>query len=142
MALDKAKNWLDLMNLKYQVLNNNIVLLYDIEGIRFAVNINSIGSWIQIAALIVHIDDVPKEKREELLIDLLKQNWELNDVTYSLNPKGSIFSENDILVDSNYENFKSEFGAVVYGVTHFFSKIGPKYGLTKPSDELWIGKKD
>jgi hypothetical protein len=133
MALERVKNWLDQMNLKFKVLHDNIVILYDVEGVRFAVIINVMGNWIQIAASMVHADDVPKERREELLAALLKQNWELKDVTYSIDPKGSIFSQNDIPLDSNFENFKSEFGAVVYGVTHFFNEIGPKYGLKKPS---------
>ncbi|MFX0050677.1 MAG: YbjN domain-containing protein [Candidatus Hodarchaeota archaeon] len=133
MTLEKVKDWLEKMELKFKVLHDNIVILYDVEGIRFAVIINIMGNWIQIAASMVHNDEIPKEKREEILADLLKQNWELKDVTYSIDPKGSLFSQNDIPLDSNFNNFKSEFGAVVYGVTHFFNSIGPKYGLLKPS---------
>lgn len=139
--MNKIQAWMKSMNLKFQIFNNNFVILYDIEGIRFAVNVNIMGNWIQIAASIVHSTDIPIEKREDLLADLLKQNWILNDVTYSIDPNGSIFSENDIPLESNFENFRSEFGAVVCGVTNFFNSIGPKYGLNRPSESLWIGKK-
>jgi hypothetical protein len=141
MALERVKDWLEQMDLKFKVLHDNIVILYDVDGVRFAVIVNVMGNWIQIAASMVHNDDIPKEKREELLADLLKQNWELKDVTYSIDPKGSLFSQNDIPLDSNFKNFKSEFGAVVFGVTHFFSKIGPKYGLLKPSIKFGVEEK-
>ncbi|MFX0182647.1 MAG: YbjN domain-containing protein [Candidatus Hodarchaeota archaeon] len=138
MTLERVKDWLNQMELKFKVLHDNIVILYDVDGIRFAVIINVMGNWIQIAASMVHNDEIPKEKREELLADLLKQNWELHDITYSIDPKGSLFSQNDIPLNSNFENFKSEFGAVVFGVTHFFNKIGPKYGLTEPSIKFGV----
>ncbi|MHA2224877.1 MAG: hypothetical protein ACXAC8_06720 [Candidatus Hodarchaeales archaeon] len=137
MALVKVKRWLDQMNMKYKVKNSNVLLLYNVNGIRFAVIVTSLENWIRIAALIIRAEEIPKEKKGEIFADLLRTNWELNEVTYSIDPKGAIFSENVVLVDSNFENFKSEFSAVVFGVTHFVRNIGPKYGLEKPSNE-WI----
>lgn len=141
LSLIKVQKWLKKMDIKFQMINESIVLMYNIKNIQFAVNINILGEWIQIAASTVRTQDVIAETREELYADLLKQNFLLNDVTYSLDSQGSIFSENDIPVDSNYENFVSEFNAVVYGVIHFYDKIGLKYGLDEPSEEIWIGRK-
>ncbi|MFX1517265.1 MAG: hypothetical protein ACFFC6_13260 [Promethearchaeota archaeon] len=143
MSLELVKTWLGRMNIPFNITpRNTIVILYNMENkYKFAVNIIPEGRWIQIAASMVHADEIPKKRKEEILADLLKGNWKLNDVTYSMDPNGSLFSENDVGADSNFENFASEFGAVGFGVKYFFDEIGPKYGLRTPSEKFWVGIK-
>jgi hypothetical protein len=135
MPLDQVKSWLDQMNLNYRVIDDKIILFYNLEGIRFSVIITIGSKWIRIAALIIRSEDVPSQHKEQLFKELLQQNWLLNDVTYSVDPNGAVFSENDMPLGANFESFQSEFGAVIYGVTNFFVKIGPKYGLISPANE-------
>ena len=133
---DQIQSWLSQMELTFKSLREAIVILYKIEGdtkgSQFPVIINWGGGWIQIASLLAHSERIPPEKEKELYQDLLQHNWLLKDVMYSLDPNGSIFSTNHVDVNCNFENFRSELGAVVFGVSYFFNKIGPKFGLTKP----------
>ena len=117
--LDKVKEWLDRMQLSYAFNKERRVFLlpYDIDGVKFSVLIIVFPEkWIKIAALILEKDKV----NESVYKTLLKANWDLFEVTYSLDPEGNVVSENDITFDSNFENFQSEFNAVVFGVVHFF----------------------
>lgn len=124
------------MELTFKSLREAIVILYkfegDKEGYQFPVIINWGGEWIQIASLLAHHDRILPDKERELYRDLLQHNWQLKDVMYSVDPHGSIFSTNHVTVACDFENFRSEFGAVVFGVSNFFRKIGPKFGLIKP----------
>ncbi|MFX1513029.1 MAG: hypothetical protein ACFFCQ_10615 [Promethearchaeota archaeon] len=137
MSFEKVKSWLDQMELRYSHNEemNLFYLPYDISGTKFAVQIGVFDEkWIKIAALIVQADMIPKG----LLRALLNANWHLFDVTYSIDDNGNVFSENDVPVDSNFENFRSEFGAVVFGVTHFFDTIANK--LNVEQQDTYVAK--
>ncbi len=130
MTFETVKSWLDQMNLKYSHNQemNLFYLPYDIEGTKFAVQIAIFDDkWIKVAALIVQAEMIPKGLHKALL----NANWHLFDVTYSVDDNGNVFSENDVPIDSNFENFRSEFGAVVFGVTHFFDTIAKKLNVTQ-----------
>ncbi|MFW9777444.1 MAG: hypothetical protein ACFFE8_01240 [Candidatus Heimdallarchaeota archaeon] len=128
--------WLNKMGLNFRSIRDTIVILYTLEGneknFRFPVIINWGGGWIQIASLLAHHDNILPENQRELYQNLLLSNWQLKDVMYSVDPHGSVFSTNHVTYDCDFENFRSELGGVIYGVSNFFHKIGPKYGITKP----------
>ena len=127
---EKVKEWLKKMGLNhaYNKELNLFHLPYTIDGNQFSVVVGVFpdANWLKIAALIVTAEFVPKGLYEELL----KEMWTLFEVTYSVDENGNIFSENDIPFSSNFENFQSEFQAVVFGVTHFFKVIAPKFKIS------------
>ncbi|MFX1265213.1 MAG: hypothetical protein ACFFH0_07520, partial [Promethearchaeota archaeon] len=67
--------------------------------------------------------------REELLAFLLQENYALDDVTYSMDEKGNIYSENDIPEQASLDDFTSEFNAVVFGMMRFFDNVSARFGL-------------
>ncbi|MFW9993553.1 MAG: hypothetical protein ACFFD4_16025 [Candidatus Odinarchaeota archaeon] len=128
---DKVKKWLDEMNLKYGV-NSELKLFHipwDVDGIKFStlLMVTPDNKWIKAAAQILKAEDVP----EGLYRSLLKANWDLFDVTYSIDEKGNVYSENDISSESNYAGFRSEIAAIVFGVRYFFNTVAPKFDIAK-----------
>ncbi|MHA1867315.1 MAG: hypothetical protein ACTSVB_04610 [Candidatus Heimdallarchaeaceae archaeon] len=137
---DTVGEWLDKMELKYQKNEEKrtFVLPYDINNVKFMVIILVFPEkWIKIGALILRAEKVT----EEMYLALLQENWNLFEVTYSVDEQGNIFSENDIPHTSNYENFVSEFQAVIFGVINFFEKIAPKFqakAVDTYNSEAWV----
>ncbi len=125
----QVKKWLDKMKLKFaeSKFEDEFALPFDIEGTQFLVRIFVLGEWVKVAALVVPAEFVP----EGLHRALLKANWDLFDVTYSVDEAGNIFSENDIPSASNFENFESEFNAVVAGVLYFFKAIANEFSVSR-----------
>lgn len=125
----KVKKWLDKMKLKYaeSKFEDEYALPFDIEGTQFLVRVFVLEKWVKVAALVVPAEFVP----EGLHKALLKANWDLFDVTYSVDEDGNIFSENDIPSTSNYENFESEFNAVIAGVLYFFGAVAKEFSVSR-----------
>jgi hypothetical protein len=102
------------------------ILPYEIDGNKFLVTIIVFPeTWIKIVAMIAENDKVSKDMH----LALLKENWNLFEVTYSIDGFGNLFSENDLLQTTNFDNFVSEFQAVVFGVKNFFEKVAPSFQL-------------
>jgi hypothetical protein len=129
LMFEKVKVWLKQMglNFAYNQELNLFHLPYNIDGNQFSVVVGVFpdANWLKIAALIVPAESVPSGLYEALL----KEMWNLFEVTYSVDENGNVFSENDIPFSSNFENFQSELQAVVFGVTHFFKVIAPKFKI-------------
>jgi hypothetical protein len=121
-------DWLTQMGLTfaYNEEKRAFVLPYEIDDNKFLVTIIVFpDTWIKVLALIVENDKIPKDMH----LALLQENWNLFEVTYSMDQYGNLFSENDLPQTTNYDNFVSEFQAVIYGVKHFFDEVAPKFRL-------------
>ncbi|MHA1223247.1 MAG: hypothetical protein ACTSSG_06630 [Candidatus Heimdallarchaeaceae archaeon] len=120
--------WLKKMDLTfaYNEEKRTFILPYEIDGNKFMVAVLVYPEkWIKIAAMIVEKEKAPKE----MYLALLQENWNLFEVTYSVDQEGNVFSENDVTHETNFENFASEFQAVVYGVKNFFERIAPNFRI-------------
>lgn len=107
---------------------------WSIDGTSFKVIINvRVDGWIQITALLMKAEEMPEGRKLEILESLMKNNWELDDVTYSMDENGNIYSENDIPGHSNVQTFLTELNAVVYGAKRFFSDFSEFIGSKKPA---------
>ena len=128
--VEKVKGWLDELNLNYFVSQNGteIMLPYKIDERTFNVRIVVAPEWMQLFCMILAANEVPQELVGAIHANLLLANFNLNEVTYSIDPEGNIYSENDIPVDSDLVTFKSELGAVVFGYQYFYEQIAPKIG--------------
>lgn len=135
-------DWLNKMNLTfiYNEAKRAYIIPYEIDGKKFLTAIFVFpDTWIKVAALVLEASEVTNDMYKALL----QENWNLFEVTYSVDPAGNIFSENDLPQNTNYENFVSEFNAVAFGVKHFFETIGPQYkvvahGTYERNRSMWV----
>jgi hypothetical protein len=104
--------------------------MWDVEGTNFEIRITiRADKRIHAAVLLLGPEEVPSANKEELYGFLLRENWMLDDVTYSMDEKGNLYSENDIPEQTNLENFKSELDAVVFGLERFFTNVSSRFGI-------------
>jgi len=54
---------------------------------------------------------------------LLRANFDLFDVTFSLDNENNVFVEMDIIPSANYEAFEDELKGLFYGIEFFFNNI-------------------
>ncbi|MFX0061000.1 MAG: hypothetical protein ACFFC7_02360 [Candidatus Hermodarchaeota archaeon] len=128
--LSIPKNWLEKMDLDYEEDQGSLILPWLIEEKRFLMRIVATKDFVQTVLLIMEKSQIPADKREKLYFELLRANFYSNDVTYSLDDEGNVYSENDCPLRSDLESFSSELKAVVSSVAHFINEIAPKLGLT------------
>jgi len=129
-TVEKVKGWLDELNLNYFVSQNGseIMLPYKIDDRTFNVRIVVAPEWMQLFCQVIPANEVPEELVSSIHAHLLLANFNLNEVTFSIDPEGNIYSENDLPADSDLITFKSELGAVVFGYQYFFEQLAPKIG--------------
>ena len=87
-----------------------------------------IRAELEINSKIIGANEIPQELVAVVHANLLLANFNLNEVTYSIDPEGNIYSENDLPVDSDLITFKSELGAVVFGYQYFYEQLAPQIG--------------
>jgi hypothetical protein len=132
MSIEQVKNWLDSLEIPYDLLEdiNTFDLKWDVEGTAFDIRVAiRADKWIHVAVLLLRPEEIPKENKEELYGFLLRENWMLDDVTYSMDEKGNLYSENDIPEQTNLENFKSELDGVIFGLERFFTTVSSRFGI-------------
>ncbi|MFX1255658.1 MAG: hypothetical protein ACFFCZ_28905 [Promethearchaeota archaeon] len=127
--LSIPKNWLEKMDLDYEEDQDSLILPWLIEERSFLMRIVATEDFVQTVLLIMEQSQIPANKREQLYFELLRANFYSNDVTYSVDDEGNIYSENDCPLGSDLESFSSELKAIVSSVAHFINGIAPKLGL-------------
>jgi hypothetical protein len=135
--LEQIKNWLNSLEVPFELEEDistedisTFRLMWDVESTKFEIKITiRADKWIHVAVLLLGPDEVPPENKEELYGFLLRENWMLDDVTYSMDENGNLYSENDIPEQTNLENFKSELDAVVFGLERFFTNVSSRFGI-------------
>jgi hypothetical protein len=132
MSAEKIKVWLDSLEVPYEYDEgiNTFKTEWDVEGKPFEVRITiRADRWILVAVRLLNAEGIPSDNREELLAFLLQENYMLDDVTYSMDEKGNIYSENDIPEQASFDDFTSEFDAVVFGMMRFFDSVSARFGI-------------
>ena len=83
--------------------------------------------WIFSKCLIMFGNTIPSGNIKHMLYqEMLRANFDLAEVTFSLDQAENIYIETDMPVHTNYENFETEFQSIPFGVLHFFNDIGPR----------------
>ncbi|MHA1927686.1 MAG: hypothetical protein ACTSV2_03790 [Candidatus Thorarchaeota archaeon] len=134
MPVNQILTWLELMRLKYEFddVTRTFKLVYKVDGNPLnAIIIARMDGWIKIRVMLANIKDVAEADQFAFTSDLLKQNFENDDVTFSMDETGILYSENDTQKSSNLDNFYTELNAVVFGASLFIKIIAPKYNLTE-----------
>ncbi|MFX1367373.1 MAG: YbjN domain-containing protein [Promethearchaeota archaeon] len=132
MSMEQIKSWLNSLGVSFEIEEekNTFKVLWDVEGVNFEIRITvRADRWILVSVLLLRPNEIPAESKEDLYGFLLHENWQLDDVTYSMDEKGNLYSENDIPELTNLENFKSELDAVVFGLERFFTNVSSRFGI-------------
>ncbi|MHA2070355.1 MAG: YbjN domain-containing protein [Candidatus Thorarchaeota archaeon] len=132
MSIAQIKSWLNSLEVPFELEEDTSTfkLKWDVEGTNFEIRVTiRADKWIHVAVLLLRPEEVPAESKEDLYGFLLRENWMLDDVTYSMDEKGNLYSENDIPEQTNLENFKSELDAVVFGLERFFTNVSSRFGI-------------
>ena len=91
-----------------------IIVPFEYESYQFLSHIIVGSDWFIVKASIMELTEVAPHVANQLYVELLKSNFILNDVTYSLDPEGkSIWTEADIPSDLDFEHFKLEYLSIV-----------------------------
>ena len=126
--IEKVAKWLEQMNLKIIRVEDEsrIIVNYNITDYVFQVQLLSSESWINAKALVANTHDLSDTELLPLYRSVLVANWELNEVTFSVDPdNGNIWCETDMPVDTSFENFEVEITSIPFGIKHFLDKIAP-----------------
>ena len=81
--------------------------------------------FIMAKCLLLFYNDIKRSRDVDLKMNnlLLQANFDLFDVTYSLDPQKNAYVEMDIIPSANFEAFEDEVKGIFYGIEHFFNKI-------------------
>ncbi len=97
----------------------------DGASLLFEAKITILRKWINVKLMIIRHEEIPAKMRLPLYERILKANFDLNEVTFSLSQSGDVFVEADLPVGTDYYNFESEYGSVEFGVDFFLTEVVP-----------------
>jgi len=80
---------------------------------------------IMAKCLLIFYKDIKRNRDIDLKMNtlLLQANFNLFDVTYSLDENQNVFVEMDIIPTANFEAFEDELKGLFFGIEYFFNKI-------------------
>ncbi len=114
---------------KYVVDKNN-----EDAALMFEAKLTILRKWLNVKLMVIRNKEVPNKMHLPLYERLLKANFDLNEVTYSMSQTGDVFVEADLPVNTDYTNFESEYGSVEYGVDFFLTEIVPSLNEVSVTD--------
>ncbi|MHA1266303.1 MAG: hypothetical protein ACTSRS_13805 [Candidatus Helarchaeota archaeon] len=81
--------------------------------------------FIMAKCLLIFYKDIKRSPAIDLKLHtlLLRANFDLFDVTYSLDANKNVYVELDIIPTANFEAFEDELKGLFYGIEHFFNSI-------------------
>jgi len=104
------------------------------DGMSFSYTICiSLGEqWIQIYTDVIPLEKIPKEKRSEVFLDLLRANRKYAEVCFDYDEnRGMIGTSQEMMVQGlNFDAFKEEFLAVPWAVKRFWIEIAKNYKIS------------
>jgi hypothetical protein len=145
----QIQDYLDLLNMKHSWNEKEDVLelvfserkderpadataANDDDQFTYTIRIRIGGRWVQIFCDVYSLDDVPDNKRGEVLLDLLGANRKYAEVCFDYDADKRIIgtSQEMMIRGLNFDGFREEFLAVPWAVKKFWSEIAKKHGLS------------
>lgn len=103
---------------------NIIIVPFEYEDLQFLSHIIVGSDWFIVKASILELESIPKQLSAQIFFELLKANFILNNVVYSIDPEAkSIWTEADIPSDLDYEHFKLQYLSIVFAIDFFIKNI-------------------
>jgi len=106
---------------------NLIIIPIEFDKLQFLCNILVTPEWYYVKASIIEFCEDLLKIEKDLYFLLLKGNFELNTITYSVDPeKKSVWVEADIPTNAGFEHFRLRYLGIVYGIEYFINNIADK----------------
>jgi len=104
-----------------------IAIPFDYEEFTFLSHIVLSPEWILIKTSIFEIDQLTQSSLINLFAEILKGNFILNSVVYSLDPENkSIWAQADVPISADFDTFKLNYFSIVFAIDYFMKNISPK----------------
>jgi len=113
------------LNFSYEEEEKKFILPYEFSGKDFVVNVFVGEKWIMIGVLLAKAEELPANLNKEVFYArLLRDTFYISEVAFGLTNSGDVVVHAETYVDAlTFENFRIEFGSVVYGIKHFIENI-------------------
>jgi len=118
-----------IVDLRVDVEKLIITIPFEYEEFTFLSHVVISTEWILIKTSIYEIE--PGKLSQTALLNLfseiLKGNFLLNSVVYSLDPENkSVWAQADVPCSSDFESFKLSYFSIIFAIDYFMKNISPK----------------
>jgi hypothetical protein len=87
--------------------------------------------WTLIKCSILALDSLDPSKVPSVLFEILKANFILNNVVFSMDPEGkSLWLEADIPIEADIERFQQSYFSIVFGIDYFLKSIVTRLNIS------------
>ena len=111
-----------------------IAIPFDYEDFTFLSHIVMSADWILIKTSIFEIERLAESSLINLFAEVLKGNFILNSVVYSLDPENkSIWAQADVPISADFDTFKLSYFSIVFAIDYFMKNISSKLQMNLKS---------
>ncbi len=104
-----------------------IAIPFDYEEFTFLSHIVLSPDWILIKTSIFELDRLTESSLINLFAEVLKGNFILNSVVYSLDPENkSVWAQADVPISADFDTFKLNYFSIVFAIDYFMKNISGK----------------
>lgn len=109
---------------------NMVIVPFEYEDMEFLSQIVISDEWYVVKVAIFELEGLDDDQIFDVFSELLKGNFILNLVTYSVDPeRKSIWVEADIPAEMDFDFFKLEYISLIFGIDYFIKSVIPTLGI-------------
>jgi hypothetical protein len=114
-----------------------ITIPFEYENTNYLSHVIVSMEYFLVKCSILTLEGVSQQNLVILFFDLLKANFLLNSVTFSVDPEGkSIWAEADIPINVSFDIFKEEYFSIIFAIDYFLKNITSRLHIApKPSHD-------
>ncbi len=135
--LDKIARYLDDIGIQDMTIDRKkfiIIIPFEYDEFSFLSHCVVSTDWALIKTSIFELGDYSEKSVFSLFAELLKGNFILNSVVYSLDPENkSVWAQCDIPIDADFEIFKLNYFSIIFAIDYFLKSISPKLNMNLKS---------
>ena len=143
-TVEKYLETIGIVDMKVDLEKLIITIPFEYEEFTFLSHVVISTEWILIKTSIYEIEPgkLSPTALLNLFSEILKGNFLLNSVVYSLDPENkSVWAQADVPCSSDLESFKLSYFSIIFAIDYFMKNISPKLQLgqlksTIEKDEL------
>jgi hypothetical protein len=143
---EQLQDYMDLLNLVYKWKEKDGVFELEFserkdekpateashaDTFQYIITVRPGKQWVRVYCDIYPLDELPKEKQDAVLLDLLRCNRDYAEVCFDYDKnRKMIGSSQEMMVQGlSFDLFRGEFLAVPWAVKKFWSEVAKKHGL-------------